>query len=392
MTGNSMHDNTPSPHDETQDAGISILEIIAVLIARWRLLVVVPIAVGALALGATTPAVAPESFTARTTFLPPQQAQGSAAAAALASLGALAGLTGGGAVKTTSDQYVALMQSVTVEDRIIDRFDLMTRYKAKYRVDARRALEGDVRILIGKKDGLISVEAVAGTPVMAADMANQYVAELRRVTSELALTEAQQRRVFFETELKKARVKLDEAQRILQSGGFNAGALKAEPHAAAESYARVKAEITSAEVVLQAMRSRLADSAPEVQHQLAMLAALRSQLEQLERNTPTTGDADYLSRYREFKYQEKLVELFSQQYEMARLDEGRDGAVVQVVDPATPPERKSGPKRVLTALVAAIVSGLLLVLWILLRHFWQQAQAHPDTAAKLQRLKDAWRR
>ncbi len=369
---------------------MGLLDLITVLVARWRLLVIAPVAIGALALAVTTPALIPPTFTGRTSLLPPQQSQG-IAGSALASLGALAGLAGG-ATKTPSDQYVSLMQSVTVEDRIIDRFDLVKRYKAKYRVDARKTLESNVRITIGKKDGLITVETIAGTPAMAADMANQYVAELRRITSELALTEAQQRRLFFETELKQARVKLADAQLALQNGGFNAGALKAEPQAAAESYARIKAEATTAEVRLQSMRSTLADTSSEVQRQVALLAALRSQLDQLERNTPPTGNADYVSRYREFKYQEKLVELFSQQYESARVDESRDGAVVQVVDPATPPEIKSGPKRVLTAIAATVISGLILTLWVLLKYYWQETQANPATAEKVRRLRAAWRR
>ena len=303
-----------------RDEDIGYLELATVLVARWRLLVIAPIVIGALALAATTPALMPPTFTGRTTFLPPQQSQG-IAGSALASLGALAGLAGG-SVKTTSDQYVA---------------------------------------------------------------------ELRHITSELALTEAQQRRVFFETELKSARAKLATAQQALQNGGFNAGALKAEPQAAAESYARIKANATDAEVKLESMRSSLADTAPEVQRQQALLAALRSQLDQLERNAPAAGDADYVSRFREFKYQEKLVELFSQQYESARVDESRDGAVVQVVDPAIPPELKSGPKRVLTAIAAAVISGLILLLWVLLRYYWQQAQANPVTAEKLRRLRAAWR-
>lgn len=390
MADASMDDHTPAQTDGRRDEGIGFLDLITVLVARWRVLVIAPIAIGALALAATTPALIPPSFTGRTTFLPPQQSQG-IAGAALASLGALAGLAGG-AVKTTSDQYVSLMQSVTVQDRLIDRFDLVKRYKAKYRSDARKALESNVRISIGKKDGLITVETIADTPTMAADMANQYVAELRRITSELALTEAQQRRLFFETELKQSRVKLANAQQALQNGGFNAGALKVEPQAAAESYARIKAETTNAEVKLQSMRSSLTDAAPEVQRQISLLTALHGQLEQLERTTPATGDADYVSRFREFKYQEKLVELFSQQYESARVDESRDGAVVQVVDPASPPEHKSGPKRVLTAIAATVISGLLLTLWILLKYYLRQAQANPDTAEKLRRLRSAWRR
>ena len=215
-------------------------------------------------------------YTARTSFLPPQQQQ-SGMASALASLGGLAGLAGAaGAIKSPADQYVALMQSVSATDRLIDQFELMKVYESKYRFEARRALEQNTRIAVGKKDGLISVEVDDENPQRAAEMANAYVEELRRMTSVLAVSEAQQRRMFFEKELKDARDQLEKAQQALQASGFNVGALRAEPRAAAESYARLKAEITAAEVRTQVLRGSLADSAPEVQRQLAQLSALRA--------------------------------------------------------------------------------------------------------------------
>ena len=109
-------------------------------------------------------------------------------------------------------------------------------------------------------------------------MANRHVDELRRLTGQLALTEAQQRRMFFETQMKKSGEELTQAQRALQASGFNQGALKAEPKAAAEGYAQLKAEVTAGEVRLQALRQTLSDSAPEVQQLRATLGALRSAL------------------------------------------------------------------------------------------------------------------
>jgi uncharacterized protein involved in exopolysaccharide biosynthesis len=372
------------------DDGIDLLDIATILAARWRLLLLGPIAAGALALGASF-LIAP-TFTSKTTFLPPQQAQ-SAAASALASLGALSGLAGAaGGIKTPGDQYVALLQSVNVEDRIVDRFKLMEVYEAKYRFLARKELEQNSRIALGKKDGLITIEVDAKDPVMAAAMANQYVAELRRLSSELALTEAQQRRAFFETELKNTRAKLTEAQQTLQSSGFNAGALKAEPKEAAEAYARMKAEATAAEVRLQTMRRALTDSAPEVQQQLVLLNALREQLRTLESSVDTRGDADYISRYREFKYQETLFELFSRQYEMARLDESRESALIQVVDVATPAEHKSKPKRAFIALGTTLATGLLLAIAVLIRQFWRRASTDPLRAQRLEQLRRSWRK
>ena len=208
-----------------------------------------PLVAGIAAFGIAS--IIPPTFTAQTTFLPPQQQQ-SAGSSALAALGALSDVAGGIAgIKTPGYEYVALMQSVNVEDRIVERFKLMELYESKYRFQARKTLEANVRIALGKKDGLISVEADAPEPKLAANIANQYVAELRRLSGELALTEAQQRRAFFEAELKRTRAKLTEAQQVLQSsGGLDAEALRAEPKAAAEGYARLKAEVTAAEVRL----------------------------------------------------------------------------------------------------------------------------------------------
>jgi len=370
---------------EMVDDDVSLLDLALPLVEHLKLLVVGSLAAGLLALGITY-LIAP-TFTARTSLLPPQQQQ-SSAASALASLGALAGLAGSAAnIKSPAEQYVALMQSATVADRLIDQFKLMAVYDTKYRVDARKELASNVRMNVGKKDGLISVEVDDENPQRAADMANRHVEELRRLTSQLALTEAQQRRVFFEAQLQQTRDKLTQAQQALQASGFNAGALKAEPKAAAEGYARLKAEATAAEVRLRTLRRGLAEDTPEVQQQQAMLAALRAQLAKAEQATDSAGGPDYIGKYREFKYQETLFELFARQYELARVDESREGALIQVVDTATPPERKSKPKRALIAIVAMLATLLVLSTFVVIRHFWRQSASEPHTAEKLARLR-----
>jgi len=369
--------------------GLSLLDVALPLAMHLKLLVFGPLLAGLAAMG-TTFLIAP-TFTATTTFLPPQQQQ-SAAASALASLGALSGLAAAaGGIKSPGDQYVALMQSVSVADRLIDGFKLMDVYDAKYRFEARKELASNVRIALGKKDGLITVAVDDVDPQRAADMANRHVEELRRVTSALALTEAQQRRVFFESQLKETRDKLVSAQRALQSSGFSPGALRAEPRAAAEGYARLKAEATAAEVRLQTLRRGLVDTAPEVQQQQTLLAALRAQVTKLETSIDVPRDGDYVGKYREFKYQETLFELFSRQYELARLDESREGALIQVVDAATKPEWKSKPKQVQLAMTTTLVAALLLVVFVLARHAWRRAAEQPETAEKLAQLRLAWR-
>ncbi len=359
--------------DEPDGAAMSVVDGLAALWLHRKLLVLGPLVAALLALGISH--LIPPTFTARTSLMPPQQPQ-SAATAALSQLGALAGLAGGvGGLKSPSDLYVALMQSVRVSDRMIDQFGLMEAYESKYRFEARKSLSAHVRIAIGKKDGLITIEVDDREPERASRMANQYVEELRLLSAELALTEAQQRRAFFEVQLQQVAERLAKAQSELQSSGFNPGALKAEPKAAAEGYAQLRAEVTAAEVRLQTLRRGLTDSAPEVQQQLAQLGALRAQLARLEgRSTPSEG-SDYVTQYRDFKYQETLFELLARQLELARLDESREGALIQVIDVAQVPEWKSKPKRAIITLATLLATFVVLVAAVLL---WAAIRAGGD--------------
>lgn len=377
----------PSP-DEAQEQNLRLVEVGIALAENLRLLVAGPLAAGLLAL-ALTYAFKP-TYTARTSLLPPQQQNQNAAASALASLGALGNAAGAAAtLRTPGDQYLALLQSTTIADRLISEFKLMEVYDEDNLVDTRRKLDRRVDMSVGKKDGLITIEVDDKDPTRAAAMARRYVDELRRLTSRLALTEAQQRRVFFEAQLAEARDRLTQAQLTLQGSGFGAGALRAEPRAAAEAYARVKAEVTATEIRLQVLRRSLADHTPEVQQQLSVLAALRSQLARLETVPEAPKDPDYVGRFREFKYQEALFETLARQYESARLDEAREGALIQVVDEAQVPDKKSWPKRGLTAAGVTLASFVALLWFVLRRQRWQQTQGDPEVDLRVRRLRSA---
>ncbi len=337
---------------------------LSALRSRLKFLIAAPLGIGVLA-GAGSLLI-PPTFTGVTTFMVPQQTQGGAAAA-LASLGSLAQLAGGSPnLRSSGEQLVALMQSVTVSDRLIEQFKLMDVYNKKYRVEARKELAKNVRMSVGKKDAIITLEADDTDPKRASAIANQYVEELRRITDTLAVTEAQQRRIFFEGLLKQSRDRLVSSQRALQGSGYSQGALKVEPKAAAESYARLMAEFAASEVRLQTLRGTLADGTTEVQQQQARLGALREQLARTEQPTRPAGDQDYVSKFREFKYQETLFELYARQFELASVDESREGALIQVVDLATPPEKKSKPRHALIAAASTLIAALLLSAWVVM--------------------------
>lgn len=372
-----------------EDDSVSLLELAVQLVEHWKLLMIGPLMAGLAAFGIAS--LIPPTYTATTTLLPPQQQ--SAASSLMSSLGSLAGLaSGASALRTPADQYVALMQSTTVSDRMVDQFKLLDVYAAKYRVEARRTLEDNVRITIGKKDGLIAVEVDDKSPQRAAEMANRYVDELRRMTDTIAVSEAQQRRKFFELQLRQTQEKLVQAQQTLQASGFAQGALKAEPKSAAEAYARLRAELTAAEVRLQTLRGSLSDSTPEVQQQQSTLAALRGQVARLEQPAAAASGPDYISKYREFKYQETLFDLFAKQYELARVDESREGGLIQVVDAAAPPEKKSKPKRFVIALGATFTGGIILVAAVLIRRSWRAAVNDPANTDQLARLRKVFGR
>lgn len=326
------------------------------------------------------------TFSASTVILPPAQSQ-SAAASALNSLGALASLAGGGAgSRAPLDQYVALIQSTRVVDRMIDRFKLLEVYDVELRMDARKEFRERLRVAAGRRDGLINIEVDDHDPQRARDMAAAMVEEFARIASEIAVTEAQQRKVFFERQVKETRGRLDQAMQALQAGGFNPASLKAEPKAAAESYARLRAELTAAEVRLQGLLSTFTAQAPEVQQQRAVVAGLRAQLDRQLGAEAQQTDSDYLKRYRELKYQEALFELFSRQYEAARVDEGREGGLLQVVDAAQVPEKKSKPRRGAIGMGVSLVTGLLLLLAVMLRFHSRSLDPQGLQRAKLRAL------
>jgi len=372
------------------DAGeISLIDLALILAENLRLLIVVPLAAGLVSLGIAF--LIPPTFSATTRVLPPTQQQGAAAAMA-AQLGSLAGLVGGAAgIKNPADQYAALLRSFAVYDAIIRRFNLRDLYGARYIEDARRALDKRTLISVGAKDSIISIEVDDNDPKQAAAMANAFVEELRNLSNTLAVTESAQRRLFFELQLKQAKENLTQAEVALRSSGVSAATLKTVPQSALESLARLKAQITVQEVKLSSMRSFMTDSNPEFRLATQELTALRSALASAEKSDSVkagSAGADYIAMYRNFKYNETLFELMARQYELARLDEAREGAIIQVVDIAKPPERKSKPRRGLIALLTTITVFMLIVFSIVTRHALSSAGESNETAEKLARL---WR-
>ena len=346
----------------------------------------------------------PKMYTATTTVLPPEQNQ-STATTMLGQLGAIAGLGSADlGLRNPDDLFVAMLQSRTIEDRLIDRFDLRQVYSVKQYQAARKTLESRSYI-VADKEGLISISVTDRDPKRAADVANAYVEELHQLNDNLAVTEAGQRRVFYQQQLDGEREALNQAEVALKQVQEKSGLIQpdAQGRAIVSAVADMRAQVAIHEVQLQAMRTYATESNPDVKRAQQELAGLRAQLAKLERSTGELGNGnlqvptrqlpevelEYLRRLRDVKYHEALYDFLTKQLEASRIDEAKDAILVQVVDKAVIPERKSAPKRTLIVLVTAAVAFLLACLGALLTETLRRKQADPIERARLAQLRQS---
>ena len=307
------------------------------------------------------------TYLSNATILAPQQSQSSA----LANLGALSALTGGvgaGAGKNPGDQYVAYLQSRSVLDYVIGKNNLNVVYSVELMSDARKKLLERSSIYAGKKDGLIYIETEDEDKNRSAKIVADYVDGLQNLTSRLATEEAQQRRKFYEARMEDVKSKLVQAQIKLADAGFSNADIKTEPKAVAEEYAKLKAQIAATEIDLEGLKTARTSESPEVKARQAQLSALNSKMKAISSGRAEKADSGskYISAFREFKYYEALMEIMAKQYETAKIDEGREGFSVQVIDRPVVAERKFKPFRSAYALGGCFV-GFLLALSYLVR-------------------------
>jgi len=321
----------------------------------------------------------PNYYTAESRILPPQEKGGNLAAQLLGQAGGLIAQVGGApGVKSQGELFVAMLKSRTVLDRIVDRFDLLKLYRTRYRQDARQRLLESLSAREDRKNGVISLMVEDKDPKRAAEMANAFVEELKSLAGGLAITEAGQRRMFFEEQIRHTKESLARAEEEIRDFQQRTGVFQIDAQARAiiDGIARLRAGIAVKEVEARVLRSFATAQNPDLQRVEEEIRALRAELEKIETSkgegfdpimpsgrVPAMG-TEYLRKLRQLKYNETLYELLSKQYELAKLDEASDAVVIQVIDRAVPPERKSSPKRGAIIVVSTIL-GFLLSAWFL---------------------------
>jgi uncharacterized protein involved in exopolysaccharide biosynthesis len=382
-------------------AEISLLDLLIVLARhRWNLLAGTAVAA---ALAAIISFLLPNRFTATTVILPPQQNTSSAVAllGQLGSVNPLASLAGSLGLKNPNDLQVAMLKSRTVEDAMIDRFNLMALYREKRKSDARKAFEKVTDIEDGIKDGLIRISVTDKDPRRAAEMANAYVEEYKKFSATIAVTEASQRRLFFEQQLVQAKENLANAEEALKQTQQKTGLIQLDGQARAviESVAQLRGQVAAKEVQIRAMHQFASEQNPDLQLAEQELAGLQSEVARMgaasgrssgdflmpKGSVPAAG-LDYVRKLRDVKYNETIFELLAKQFEIAKIDEARQGSVVQLVDKAIPPDKKSSPKRLLIVACSTIAGFVLAIFWVLFSEALRLARKDPRQREQLNTL------
>jgi tyrosine-protein kinase Etk/Wzc len=400
---------SPGMPNERQDDDISLLDLLIVL-ARQKWLIL-KIAFVVTVIGLVVSLLLPKKYTAMTTVLPPQQnsSLSSTIMSQLGSLGSLGALAGSGmGLKNPNDMYVAMFKSRTVEDAMIQRFGLMAEYRKKYMSTARKAFEDHATVEADKKDNLIHISIEDKDPKRAAEMANAYVDEYRRLSEHLAIGEAAQRRLFFQQQMEQTKDQLANAEEALKETQQKTGMIQLDSQARAliESAVTLRAQIAAKEVQLQAMRTYATGQNADVIQTQQELDSLKAQLAKLGGNADDIGAGlivpkgqvpqagiEYIRKLRDVKYYETVFEILARQFELAKLDEAKEGALIQVVDPAIVPDYKSFPKRGLITIVAAVIGLFIGIMVALFREGMERLRQDPEQNERLDILRRAlWAR
>jgi uncharacterized protein involved in exopolysaccharide biosynthesis len=316
--------NNPAPQALPEADEINLIDLLIVLVKNKAMIIKITLAGAILSVGYSLSL--DNIYTSTTKILPPQSSQSTSAnSVMLAQLGVLAGGAGaalGSIGKDPNAIYIAMLKSRTITEKIVAKFDLKTIYKKESLTDTIKSLL-DASNMVSSKDGLITIEVDDKDPQRAANLANAYVEELNSLMQTLAITEASQRRLFFETQLKPAKDRLSDAE--------------------------IKLDRT-------------------LKTSLAYLDALRDQ-----------------------KYLEGVYEIIVRQFEAAKMDEAKNSPLIQVLDKAIPPEKKSKPKRSLIVILAMIVCFFLATIWTFIREAMLKLKERPEQAQRLLELSAAFR-
>lgn len=389
-----------SPVTGPEEEETSLLDLAIVLAKHKKFVIGVPVAAAIVA--AIVTFLLPNIYTATTKILPPPQSQSTASLLAqLSAQVVVGGVAPSLGIRNPSDLYVGMLKSRTVADNLIARYEMQKVYEKDTLFDTRRKLADNSTITSGR-EGIITIEFEDEDPKRAAAVANGYVEELYNLTTSLAVTEASQRRLFFERQLKQAREQLAQSEitvrQSIDSGGL--AGIDVQSRAILEPSAQLRAQIALREVQLSAIRIFATESHPDIERFRHEITSMKRELTKLEggdgvtkQPTVSPEGLENLRRFKDVKFLERLTELLTQQFEAAKIDEAKDASIVQVLDRAIEPERRSKPKRMLIVSLTLLFVGLIVVFWAFIREAFEKARSDPKQAERFSLIRSylSWR-
>ncbi len=362
------------------DDEIDLIEVLLPLLKNINF--IVRICIYAFIISVLISLILPKIYISQATILPPQT-QSSISSQILSQLGGLAGGISLPQAKDTSELYKAFLQTNEVLDYVIEKNRLDEFYKEKDKESLRGILKNNLQVDIDRKSGLMKISYLSKNPEMAFNIVSSFIEGLKKLNNKLAVTEASQRRLFFEEQLEKAKENLIKAEEDLKKFQLKTGSIKIddEAKAAIEEISMIRAQISAKEIQLKVMKNYLTPENPEYKALVDEIFALKEQLSRLQSKIPDDDESklstkkvsvygiEYIRKMREFKFSEAMYELMLKQYESAKIDESKDAAIIQIVEKPEIPQKKYKPKRRVVVLLLTLTAFFLAVIWVYLRIF-----------------------
>jgi capsule polysaccharide export protein KpsE/RkpR len=315
--------------------------------------------------------------------------------------GSLLGLKGQG------DIFIGVLQSETIENRLIDRFDLRRVYWTKYYASARDKLQSSTTITSDRKSGIITITVSDHRSDRAQKLAQAYVEELDHTMSRVSTSAARRERVFLEDRLKQVKRDLDTASRRLGDFSSKNAIMDVDDQAKAmmEAEGQLEGQLMADQSELAGLQEIYSDNNVRVKALKAQIAGLNQQIVKFGgtpgngtdtipgmqsptlRALPLVGTV-YVDYFRESKIQEKIYEVLTQEYELAKVEEAKEIPPVRVLDPADLAEKKSWPPRGRILLIAALLGVFFAIGWVWAEFRWERMDDNHPRKVTLLELRD----
>lgn len=355
----------------------------------------------------------PSRYESKTELMPPDSS--ASAMGTLAALtggaGAAGGMVGSAAdllgVHTSSALFISILSSHTVEDRLIDRFDLRRVYWVKTYAAAREELEARSAISEEKKSGVLSIVIRDRDPQRAAAMAQSYVEELNRMLADLNTSAAHRERVFLEERLLVVKQELDRSAKDFSEFSSQNAAIdiKEQGRAMVEAAATLQGQVIALQSELRGLEQIYTPNNVRVRAVGARLSELEQQLQKLGgvasapaidpvngepaypslRQLPVLG-LRYADLYRRLTINESVYEVLTREYELARVEEAKEIPSVKVIDPGLAPEKRSGPPRLSITLGGGLLSFCAAGAWLFAQEAWRRTDPRDRRKALVEEI------